>query len=348
MAKKKPLPSRQGTVGQMFSTILLRDKFGNIVHKGSNVGVTDDLEVRADRVRYIKLGREGKWEPECLEHGIIRFGFGSASDERFPLCCSRNWKDLTKSFIVAGKDKATATRSTNETRIFFEDDGSTLWITFIGERLCWGFLQPEPAELHQSGDGVFRKLRGGWQWRDLNGERLIKGNLSGALTKLAAYRGTSCEVDVAKYVVRRINGKKPPEVERAIVTLEQMKKSVLEMMRLLGPKDFETLVELVFSISGWRRQGPTGKTQKFLDLDLVLPSTGERAIVQVKSDTDASDLAEYEANFDNFGSYQRMFFVHHSGTAKSGDKRVIVIGPEKLAGMAIDAGLITWLIEKVS
>jgi hypothetical protein len=31
-----------------------------------------------------------------------------------------------------------ATRFTNETRLFFEDDGTTLWITFVGERLYWG------------------------------------------------------------------------------------------------------------------------------------------------------------------------------------------------------------------
>jgi hypothetical protein len=53
-------------------------------------------------------------------------------------------------------------------------------------------------------------------------------------------------------------------------------------MKLLGPRDFETLVDLVFSTSGWRRQGVVGKTQKTLDLDLILPSTGERAFVQVK------------------------------------------------------------------
>jgi hypothetical protein len=45
-------------------------------------------------------------------------------------------------------------------------------------------------------------------------------------------------------------------------------------MQLLGPGDFETLVDLVFFTSGWRREGIVGKTQKTLDIDLVLPSTG--------------------------------------------------------------------------
>src|ERR1700722_6496068 len=88
------------------------------------------------RVRYIKLGLGGAWEKECLQEGIIRFGFESATAERFPLCIGRQWNKLVKSFVAEGKNKGTATSFANQTRLFFEDDGSTLWITFIGERLC--------------------------------------------------------------------------------------------------------------------------------------------------------------------------------------------------------------------
>ncbi|MGD0233611.1 MAG: hypothetical protein ABSC55_03630 [Syntrophorhabdales bacterium] len=307
-----------------------------------------DPYIEVKRVRYIKLGREGCWEKECFEKGIIRFGFDSATPERFALCNERRWDALTESFLTEGKNQGTATRFTNETRVFFEDDGSILWITFIGERLCWGFLEPDPAERHQSGDGVFRRLKDGWRWHDLKGEQLTKDRLSGALTKLTAYRGTSCDVDMVDYVLRRINGQKIPEVERAIVALDEMKASVLGMIRLLEPKDFEMLVDLVFSTSGWRRQGIVGKTQKTLDLDLLLPSTGERAFVQIKSSTTSSELAEYVSRLEELGFFDRMFFVYHSGEVETEDERVIVVGPEKLAEMTLDAGLATWLIRKVS
>ena len=311
--------------------------------------------VKAERVRYIKLGREGCWEKECAEKGIIRYGYGSATAERFPLCRERRWSDLTKSYIASGKGKGTATRFTNETRLFFEDDGSTLWITFIGERLLWGFLTKDPAEPHkpaepnQTGDGVFRRVADGWRSTDRNGQELTKGGLSGELNKLAAYRGTSCQVRLKDYVVRRINGQKTPEVERGIAAFEEMKASVLEMMKLLGWKDFETLVDLVFSTSGWRRQGPVGGTEKIRDLDLVLPSTDEHAFVQVKSETNATELAGYVAKFHELEIYHRMFFVHHSDkNVETDDDEVTVIGPEKLAVMVVDAGLVTWLIRKVS
>jgi hypothetical protein len=299
-------------------------------------------------VRYIKLGREGGWEQECLKKGIVRFGFGSASDERFPLCQNGRWKDLAKSFLAEGKDKSTATRFTNESRIFFEDQGNTLWITFIGEHLCWGFLEPGMAKKHEDGKGVWRAISGKWKQSDMFGEPLTKEKLSGALTKLASYRGTSCGVDVADYVVRRINAQKTPQVERAIAAMKALKQAIGEMIQLLGPKDFETLVDLIFSISGWRRQGIVGKTQKTLDLDLLLPSTGERAFVQVKSQATMGDFENYIAKFNELGIFDRMFFVLHSGTIESNDERVTVIGREKLSEMALDAGLGTWLLRKVS
>ncbi len=300
------------------------------------------------RVRYIKLGEEGIWENECIENGIIRFGSDSTRDERLRLCLHGRWDELTKSFMAEGRKKGTATRFTNETRLFFEDDGSTLWITFVGECLCWGFLESPAPERHTDGHGVWRTVKGGWRKTDLNGEPLTKDLLSGALTKLAAYRGTSCNIDVADYVIRRINGQKSPEVERAIVASKEMKFSVLELMRLLGPRDFETLVDPVFSTSGWRRQGVVGKTQKTLDLDLTLPSTGERAFVQVKSKTTSAQLAEYVGKLDELGPYDRMFYVYHSGEAETDDDRVTLVNPEKLAELVLDAGLANWLIRKVS
>ena len=311
--------------------------------------VADDqtAPISPTRVRYIKLGERGRWEEACLRDGTIRIGFGSADPGRFGLCSARRWSELADSFVAEGTDKGTATRYTNELRLFFEDDGSMLWITFVGQRLHWGSLdQSEPVPTADL-SGVDRFVRNGWRSTDIHGDPLTKDGLSGALTKLTAYRGTSCDVDVDKYVIGRINAKKTPEVERAIAASAEMKSAVLGLMRLLGPSDFELLVDLVFSTSGWRRVGIVGKTQKTLDLDLTLPSTGERAFVQVKSKTSSAELAEYVARIGD-GPYDKMFFVFHSGEADTLDKRATVIGPERLADLVIDAGLGNWLIRKVS
>jgi hypothetical protein len=299
-------------------------------------------------VRYIKLGQGGGWEAECIGDGIIRFGFSTARGDRFAMASDGRWADLTASFITEGRGPGTATRFTNETKLFFQDDGRTLWLTFHGASLYWGFLTPESAERHPDGDGVLRRVDGGWKNHDLLGEPLTTDRLSGALTKLAAYRGTSCGVDVAGYAVRRINGQKIPEVESAISAVAAMHASALELMRQLGPRDFETLIDLVFSRSGWQRQGVVGKTQKALDLDLLLPTTGDRAFVQVKSKTSPADLTEYLARLDELVIYDRMFFVYHTGMIETDDDRVTLLGPDKLPAMVVEAGLVDWLIRKVS
>lgn len=304
--------------------------------------------ISPDQVRYIKLGLKGAWEKECLDRGIIRLGFGTDDPACLALCQGGLWDDLTQSFLHAGKDRGTATRFTNEIRMFFEDAGTCLWLTFVGEHLCWGFLAPDPPVPHEDGHGVRRTVLGGWRRTDRLGEPLTRDRLAGSLTKLAGYRGTSCGVDVADYAVRRINAQKSPQVERAVAATAEMRATTLGLIQLLEPKDFETLVDLVFSASGWRRQGVVGKTVKTLDLDLLLPSTGERAFVQVKSKTTPAELADYIARFEELGIFDRMFFVYHSGAADADDERVRVIGPDKLAEMALDAGLAGWLLRKVS
>jgi len=308
-------------------------------------------------VRYIKLGEGGGWEHECMERNIVRLGFGSARAERFDMCLRGDWKALRKSFVTEGKSASTATRFTNEMRLFFEDDGTTLWITFVGERLCWGFLDPAvPAKRHKDGDGVFRPVVGSWRSCDAAGVELTKDKLSGALTQLAAYRGTSCTVrarsrtgiDVADYVIRRIKGETRPSVERALAATREMRKAAIGLMKDLDPKDFEILIDLIFSSSGWRRLGPVGRTQATLDLNLVLPTTGERAFVQVKSKTTSAQLAEYVAKIDDQGEDVRMFYIYHSGEAHTDDERVMLIDAEKLAGLVVNSGLVDWLIQKVS
>jgi hypothetical protein len=87
-------------------------------------------EINPVRVRYIKLGEAGRWEKECIEKGIVPFGFDSANAKRFPLCRAGKWDELTDTFIAEGRAKGTATRFTNETRQFFEDDGGTLLDNF--------------------------------------------------------------------------------------------------------------------------------------------------------------------------------------------------------------------------
>jgi len=305
------------------------------------------------RVRYIKLGAGGRLEQECLANGLIYFGFGMEQPRRLALGLAARWSDLRESLLADVRTPGTATNITNQARKFFEDDGSTVWITFHAGWLWWGLLEPSPPQARDGHDGVWRKVAGSWRNSDIHGAALTTDRLAGALTGLARFQGTSCVVKpaVGAYVVRRINGQLLPEVERALLSVEQMQASMLELIRLLDWRDFETLVDLVFSTSGWRRLRMVGGSEKTLDIDLVLPSTGQRAFVQVKSHTTQRELDRYIRSLDERGSDVRMFFVYHSSQVRglhTTNPRVTVIGPTDLAPMVLNAGLASWLIDKVS
>ncbi len=182
------------------------------------------------------------------------------------------------------------------------------------------------------------------------GTALTTDRLSGALLMTQGFRGTICRVKARDYLIRKLNDELLPEVAEAEKAEGAIIGSIVGMMRLLTPHDFELLVDLAFSNSGWRRLGIVGRTQKTVDIELLLPTTKERAFVQVKSKTGSVDLKDYVGQFEGMQGYDRMFFIWHSGNVRmdAPPPGVTLIGPEALARMVLDAGLYSWLKAKVS
>jgi hypothetical protein len=304
------------------------------------------LKLRAARVRYIKLGEGGEWAEECIRDSTLRIGFWT--ETHFSLCAAGQWAELAQAYERQHLAKSTVTRFVNEVRAVYEDPGETLWITFHNLRLYWAFVDTSvPPWIAGTGHGSLRKTRGAWRSTDVNGNELMMVGLSGQLTKTASYRGTSCDVADPNYVTSRINGQQRPEVLDALRLAGELETTIIRMMRLLTPMDFELLVDLVFAGSGWRRMGTLGRTQKTVDMELELPSTGERAFVQVKSETTQGQFDDYCIGFGQ-AQLDKMFYVFHTGAVENTTRNVIVIGPERLARMVLQAGLVFWLTEKVA
>jgi hypothetical protein len=174
--------------------------------------------------------------------------------------------------------------------------------------------------------------------------------LSGRLLKVQGFRGTICGVDAEDYLLRKLGGEVTPQVEAAVRAETQMVAAISGLMGLLTWQDFELLVDLVFSSSGWKRTGATGGVQNTVDIELILPSTQERAFVQVKSRATPVQLKDYLERMEQMDGVHRMFFVWHTGDVGAAPEhgRVTLIGPDQLARMVLDAGLATWLRQKVS
>ncbi len=309
-----------------------------------------DLEIAFDSACYIKLGRGGSREQDCLEQGLVYFGTGSGDPRRYAMARAADWEAVRRSFLEDGHSETVAAQFSNNTRQFFEDDGTTLWFTFSNRQLWWGFLEPSPPTVYPEWQGTVRNVAGAWRNTSITGRLLRMLELAGSLTKAVAYRGTLFRLDRdrANYLRRRINGLLSPEVEAGESAVAQVEAATRRLLNLLEPRDFELLVDLVFTHSGWRRLGELGRTTKDLDLEVELPSTSERAWIQVKSKASDAVLAESVAKVDLL-PYPRLFFVYHTGQVhKPSDGRVSVIGPNELATLVVDAGLVRWLIDKVS
>jgi hypothetical protein len=151
------------------------------------------------QIRYIKLGSRGsKVDQECIARNIVYIGFGTAENELYRLASMGQWDAFKALYLerdLNGTEQARkqrATSATNQVKAFFEAGSETLWITFYGGLLRYGAFsnQSLPKEESELG-GRIRTLESGWYCKDANDKELKVENLSGNLTKVQGFQGTS-------------------------------------------------------------------------------------------------------------------------------------------------------------
>jgi hypothetical protein len=297
---------------------------------------------------FIKLGRKGSYEKRCIEEGIIRLGFVNPYHNE---CSNGNYNSLRDYFEgEKNKTKGVATSIINQIKLFYEADESILWITFYNKKLWWCHASSGIVEI---GDGSrSRKAKEGWKSLDINGKVLSIDKLSGKLTKVQMYQGTICEVKEKKYLYEKINGILSDDIKLAQDCLDNLKNSLYSLVKRLTWKDFEILVDLIFNDAGWKRIGVLGKTEKDIDLDLLMPVTETRAFVQVKASSNQTEFDRYVEVFNENELYNEMYYVVHTQSTpinvSASYQNVHLIGLNKIVDFIINAGLINWLIEKAA
>jgi hypothetical protein len=315
------------------------------------------------QARYIKLGTgSSRVDRDCINSGTAYIGFGTSNHDLFGLACKGKWDafwELTYNRDDSGNEQARKQRATsavNQVKAFFEADERTLWVTFYGGKLYYGsFSRESHPEVDITKRGCTRSMQGGWLDKDANGAVLKIENLSGNLTKVRGFQGTSCSLseDQLSYLMTRLSGNAPAYITQIDNARELMFDGVLSAIRTLGPKDFELLVEIIFS-QNWRRIGQMGGSEKYIDIvyeDRLNPA--RRFAVQVKSETSAQEIERYCSD-EQIKLYEKLYYVFHTP-----DSQEVLEGyeiPEKLevvdglalAGLVVDSGLIHWLKEKTS
>lgn len=306
-------------------------------------------KIKANKVLFIKLGRGGQFEKECIEQSqTLRLGYTQVNHK---LCINGQW-DKVHDYFTTEKNLKTfvASSHTNQIKQFYEEDEKTLWITFYANKLWWCFSKPEITLLADK--TKIRPVIGKWSDKDINGNVLFAGNISGKLLKTQGFRGTICSVPEAKYALAKINCEQMKEVVEVEQAMFNLKTKLTSLIQNLQWKDFETLVDLIFRQAGWQRVGDIGKTQKTLDLELFAPVTGERAIVQIKAQSDLQQFRSYRKQFEKMNDYDKFFYVVHTAennlTVYEKETKTKLYLVDKVAELTISAGLVEWVIKKTS
>lgn len=308
--------------------------------------------IKPARALYIKLGKAGIWERDCLtREQTLRLGYVEVPHN---LCMSGAWEQAAEDFRSGSPNMpaATVTNHMNQVRLFYEAGDDVLWVTFFGDLLWWCFAKREIT--HLSDGTKTRPATERWRSVDILGRSLSTARLSGKLLSMQGFRGTICTVDAFEYLVNKINGVEPEEVRAASQALLELERRLEELIGRLHWKDFEILVDLIFRQAGWQRIGQAGGTQKTLDLDLISPITAERFGVQIKSEAGLADFQAYETQFADLQGFTRFYFVVHSPKPNLADVRTseadafVVWAPAMIASLALKYGLVGWILEKAS
>lgn len=306
-------------------------------------------KIKPQKVLFIKLGEGGKYEKDCIEkYQVLRLSYYEVAHQ---ICINGEWDKVHDYYTKVEKKKSyVATSHTNQIKQFYEEGEKTLWITFYNNKLWWCFSKPEITLL---ADGTkTRPVIGTWEDKDINGSTLYAGNISGKLLKTQGFRGTICSVPEQKYGVAKINCEQLKEVVDVEKALNELKSKLTLLIQNLQWKDFETLVDLIFRQAGWQRVGDKGKTQKNIDLELLAPVTGERAIVQIKAQSDLRQFLQYQETFASMTDYDKFFFVVHTANSNlikyENETDTIIYLVDKVAELTISSGLVEWVVKKTS
>lgn len=294
---------------------------------------------------YIKLGRGGARERECIEKGQLWLGYHEVPHE---LCLQGDWEGVKRDFMERGDAAGTASNHLRQVRTFYEASPNDLWITFFGDSLWWGFAG-EPIALERGGSKT-RPMLDGWHNESIDGKVLRKSSLSGRLLSVEGYRGTICSVRAAAYLVRKINGEQSPVEETVREAQEQLLEGLEMLIKNLSWQDFELLVDLIFRQAGWQRVGELGGDQKTIDLELFSPISNERFYVQVKSKAGRDQFESFQRAGDDESEYSRRYFVVHSPQDSlikemETDRDLLWVAGD-LADLVFRYGLTDWLLDK--
>jgi hypothetical protein len=97
------------------------------------------MTITASAVRYIKLGRGGRWEEISFRNGELHFGVSEAPHD---LVLGGDRDKVRQHSIAAGRHPRSAAEDVREIFDFYFLGSDCLWVTFARDHMWWTFADP--------------------------------------------------------------------------------------------------------------------------------------------------------------------------------------------------------------
>jgi len=329
-----------------------RDHIGDILGAFGNWG-SRMPENLPNSVRYVKNGPGGRWWRVAKEKGQIHAGWRGVPDD---LLRSRDLAAIKPLLQAEFGDKRGATQDFNALRTLLDGPSKHVWVTFQEDCMWWctvhDSVQVNREQEYAERGHFWLTCATPWSNRSRDGvRRLAATELPGNVTAVAGFRATVCEPGASDQILRIIRNEEDRDVRAATLARVAYQHAVDKLISRLGPKDFEVLVDLILSRTGWVRLATVGRTRADIDIEVENDSLGEIAFVQVKSSASQVTLDDYVARFnDQSDRYGRMIFAVHSprGNLKPPEGHPIQVwAGDKIAELVVKHGLGDWVAARL-
>ena len=170
---------------------------------------------------------------------------------------------------------------------------------------------------------------------------------------MAGFKGTVCTPKAWREIcLRIIQDEKDPDAALAAAARTKYKQAIEKIVKRLSSQDFEQLIDLILTRTGWVRISTLGKALKGIDLEVENRTADEIAFVQVKSSATQKVLNDYVEQFNNQRDrYARMIFAVHLPSSQlraPADLQVQLWTCDRVAEFVVHAGLGEWVESRLA
>lgn len=303
-------------------------------------------------VRYVKNGPGGRWWRAAKAHAQIHCSWKNVAREMLE---TADFASIEHAVRNDFGDRPGATQDFNALRTLVDRPSRHVWVTFEDGYLWWATAR-DGIETNPDGETAERgyfwlNLDRPWSNRSLCGRPLALSDLPGAVGAVAGFRATLCKPSASREILRIIKDEEDADDAAASAARLAYARAMTRLVARLGPRDFELLVDLILSRSGWTRIARLGGVVEGIDIEVENPAIDEIAFVQVKARAGRPVLDDYVARFaERRERYARMIFAVHSPdgplTAPQG-MPVQVWDGDRVSNLVLRLGLGDWVAKRL-